>query len=182
MKNKTLIIVLTIGGILILAGFAVFKLYTLNQEAKANLPYLLIGEKIEYFDLLDENAGPINVSAFDGDRPALIFIFSRPCSPCNKNIVYWRKMVEILKDEVNFYGIILDNPTQAFNFSDEAQLNFKIYVPRDLDKFILKQRIKLNYSQTILYSGNKVRYLKLGPLEGDEAVNIINMTKKRIRR
>lgn len=91
MKNKTFVIALIVVGVSILFGFTVFKLYRLNQETKANLPYLLIGEKINYFDLLDKDANQISVSAFKSDRPVMIFIFSRPCSPCDKNIVIGRK-------------------------------------------------------------------------------------------
>lgn len=89
-------------------------------------------------------------------------------------------MAEILKDNVDFYGVVLGNATEAFNFAEEARLNFEVYVPVDLDTFILNQRIKLNFSQTILYAGNEVKFLKLGVLEGDEAVNIINTAKKMI--
>jgi thiol-disulfide isomerase/thioredoxin len=180
MKNKTFVIALIVVGVSILFGFTVFKLYRLNQETKANLPYLLIGEKINYFDLLAKDAKQISVSAFKSDRPVMIFIFSRPCSPCDKNIVYWKKMAEILQDSVDFYGVVLGNATEAFNFAEEARLNLEVYVPVDLYTFILNQRIKLNFSQTILYARNEVKFLKLGVLEGEEAVNLINMAKKLI--
>lgn len=181
MKNRTLIIVLVIAGILVLSGYAIFKLYRMNQQAKANMPYLLIGEHVEYFDLLDEDANPISASTLEKDRPSIILIFSRPCSPCNKNIVYWRKIAEVLEKDVDIYGIVLGSASEAFNFAEEAKLNFKIYVPEDLEKFIKKQRIMLNFGQTILYTAdNGVNYLKMGPLEGDEAVSIINMAKKMI--
>jgi hypothetical protein len=41
-------------------------------------------------------------------------------------------------------------------------------------------RTKLNFSQTILYARNQVKYLKLGELEGEEAANIINLAKTQI--
>lgn len=181
-KDKTFVFGLILIGIIIVAGFVIFRLYQINEKNKQELPYLLQGEGIEYFDLIDEDAHQINASVFDGgQRPALIFIFSRPCSPCDKNIAYWRKMKEILKDQVDFYGIVLDETNAAFNFSEEARLNFKVYVPVDLDGFNRKLRIKLNFSQTILYDQGEVKYLKLGKLEGDEATRIINMAKKGIR-
>ncbi len=177
MKNKTLNFALVVLVIVILFGFAVFKLYRMNEQTKASLPYLAIGERIEYFDLIGEDASQINVSVFNSERPVLIFILSRPCNPCQKNMKYWQKMKEILLDRVDFYAIILDNATSAFSFSEQANLNFKVFVPVDLNRFIQKMRIKLNLPQTILYVKNEVKYLKLGELEGEEAVNIINMAK-----
>ena len=181
MKSKTINFVLIMLAIIILFSFAVFKLYRLNEQTKAKIPYLTIGEHIDEFDLIGEDALEINASVFNSRRPAVIFIFSRPCNPCQKNIKYWRKMKEILKDRLDFYGIILDDAASAFSFSEKAKLNFKLYVPVDLDRFIQKMRVKLNFSQTILYSKNGVEYLKLGELEGDESVYIINMAKKMIR-
>jgi hypothetical protein len=180
MKESKLFYSLVLVGIIILAGFAIFRLYQINQKTKQELPYLLQGENIECFDLVDEDAQQVDASVFSSGRPALIFIFSRPCSPCDKNIVYWRKMREILEDQVDFYGIIPGNATKAFNFSEKAKLNFKLYVPVHLNEFIQKMRLKLNFSQTILYARGEVKYLKLGKLEGEEAVNIINMAKELI--
>jgi hypothetical protein len=120
-KNK-FVYHLVLVGIIILAGFAIFRLYQINEKNKQELPYLLQEENIEYFDLIDEDANQIDASVFDnGGRPALIFIFSRPCSPSDKNIVYWRKMREILEGQVDFYGIVLGDVTTAFNFSEEVQ-------------------------------------------------------------
>lgn len=180
MEKSKFVYNLVLVGIIILAGFAIFRLYQINEKNKQELPYLLKGENIECFDLIDEDASQVDTSVFSSGRPALIFIFSRPCSPCDKNIVYWRKMREILEDRIDFYGIILGDATEAFNFSEKAKLNFKLYVPVQLNEFIQKMRLKLNFSQTILYARNEVKYLKLGKLEGEEAVNIINMAKELI--
>ena len=151
MKNSKLVYSLVLVGTIILVGFAIFRLYRINEKNKQELPYLLQGEKIECFDLIDEDANQVDASVFSSGRPVLIFIFSRPCSPCDKNIVYWLKMQEILEDQVNFYGIIPGNATEAFNFSEKAKLNFKLYVPVNLNEFIQRMRLKLNFSQTILY-------------------------------
>ena len=177
MKSKTLTAVLIVTAVLILFGYTLYKQNRINEQTRANLPYLTAGERIEYFDLLDQDANQIDSSVFSSRRPHFLFIFSRPCSPCDDNIKYWRKMREILKDRVDFYGIILGDATTAFNFSEEVGLNFKLYIPVDLDKFIQAMRIKLSYSQTIIYAQDEVKHLKLGKLEGEEAVKIINMAK-----
>lgn len=180
MNGKAVNYMLIILAIVTLFGFALFKLYQLNEQTKAQLPYLITGERIEYFDLIGEDALRINTSVFLNDRPAMIFIFSRPCNPCQKNFQYWRKMKEILGDRVDFYVIIMESASSAFDFSEKTNLNFKIYVPEDVNRFIQSMRIKLNLAQTILYTKNEVKYLKLGDLEGNESVNIINMAKEMI--
>jgi len=176
MKNKTFTATLLIVSIVVIAGFTAFKLAYTNKRIKNSLPYLTQGEKIKYFDLISVDDERIDSSIFESNRPQLIFIFSRPCSPCNKNIIYWKKMAEILKDKVYVYGIILDDVNEAFSFSKNARLNFNIYAPENLNEFIKKLRIKLNFSQTIVYYKN-VKFVKLGDMESEEAVNIIKLAK-----
>lgn len=178
MKNKTLILILTLTGLLILSGYTVFRLYQVNERNRAALPYLVNGESITYFNLVDDNAQSSDRSILDDSRPTLIFIFSRPCSPCNKNIVYWKKMAKLLKDKANIYGIVLNDASKAFSFSEEAKLNFKIFIPQDLDTFIQTMRLKMNLSQTIIYHNGGVRKLKLGELDGKEAIQFIDAVRK----
>jgi peroxiredoxin len=178
MKNKTFYITLVLTGILIISGYTNFRLYQVNAKQRDSLPYLLKGESITYFKMLDGSARTIDKSTLTGKRPSLIFIFSRPCSPCNKNIVYWKKMATLLGDKVNVYGIVLADASHAFNFSETAKLNFKIYVPENISTFSDALRIKMNLSQTIIYHNNSVLNLKLGDLNGQEATDFIKMVKR----
>ncbi len=107
----------------------------------------------------------------------MFFIFSRPCSPCNKNIVYWNKFAELLKEHVDCYGIVLNSLSEAYNFNEKRELKFKIYVPQNLDKFLKEMKLKLNFPQTILYT-NRVEMLKMGDLKPEDAVKIINIAKR----
>lgn len=175
-SKKWFVLKLTVLALLIVLGYALLKSHQLNRHLREALPYYLVGEEIDYFDIIDMDEKSIDRNALKGDRPSLIFIFSRPCSPCNKNIVFWQKMAEVLKGKVSVYGIILANVTEAYNFSQRAGLNFKIYVPQDIDTFIEKMRIKMNVSQTIVYNGT-VRLVKLGNMEGEEAVSVIKLIK-----
>jgi hypothetical protein len=159
-------------AIIIVLGFALFKSLNINRLLRGSLPYLTPGETIEYFHLSGMDARTIDDSVLKQDKPSLVFIFSRPCSPCNKNIVYWKKMAEILKDKVTIYGVILGNVTDAYNFSENTKLNFNIYVPENIDAFIQKLRIKMNLPQTIVFH-KTVRLVKLGTMEGEDAVSII---------
>lgn len=177
MKNKTLIFILVLTGLLILSGYAIFRLYSINEQNKASLPYLVAGESINYFNLLDDNAQTVDLSVLNDTRPSLVFIFSRPCSPCNKNIVYWKKMAKLLHGEVNVYGIILSDASKAFSFAEEVNLNFKLYIPENLTAFIDAMRLRMNLSQTILYHRGGVQRVKMGELNGKEATEFIKAVR-----
>lgn len=178
MKSKTFTFTAVALTVIIILGIALFQSIRLNQKLRKALPYLTEGETGQYFDLTDMEGKDIDLAALEEDRLSLIYVFSRPCSPCDKNIVYWKKIAEVLgKDHVNVYGIVLDSLTEAYNFAREARLNFKIYAPRNLEKFIEAWRVKSNHSQTILYQ-DRVRWLKLGEMSGEEAIKAINLGKR----
>jgi peroxiredoxin len=177
-EKKFSMAITILSAIIVVLGFALYKTIQSNKRLTESLPYFIEGESIEYFDLLSMAGDRIDASALESDTPILIFIFSRPCSPCNKNIKFWKSMVGILKDKkIEIFGIVLDNLSATYNFMKEARLNFDIYVPDELEIFLKRMRIKLNFAQTILYhKGVKVQ--KLGPLEADEVTKIINYIKK----
>lgn len=177
MKNKNFIFTLVLLGALILSGFALLKAIQINKQIRASIPYLLDGEQISYFDLMGQDYTYIDHKALDEQKPSLILIFSRPCSPCNKNILYWKKMATLFKNKVDIYGIVLNKSTENFEKLHQAKLNFKIFIPQDIEKFIKNMRIKLNLAQTIVYYKNKVQYLKLGKLDGDEATKVIKKVR-----
>lgn len=179
-KNKTTLFFLALTALLILSGYTIFKLSAINSRHKAALPYLLNGESIQYFKLVNHRAEITGKSALNGDKPSLIFIFSRPCSPCNKNIVYWKKMAKLLQDKADIYGIILDDAGKAFGFAEEAKLNFNIYIPQDTGAFTDAMRLRMNLSQTIIYFRGGVRKLKMGDLNGKEAAVIIKTVRSLI--
>lgn len=178
MRRKTFTLIAVASTIIIILGIALFQSIRLNQKLRNALPYLTVGEAGQYFDLTDMEGNDIDLSTLEEDRLSLIFIFSRPCSPCNKNIVYWKKIAEVLEeDRVHAYGIVLGNLTEAYNFAQDAPLNFKIYVPRDLEKFMGSWRIRTNHPQTILYQ-NRVKWIQLGELGSEEAITAINLGKQ----
>lgn len=176
LSTKTYTFTAILLSVFVFLGYALYKCHQANRKLRSSLPYLTVGESIHYFNLIGMDETRIDQSNLEKDRPVLIFIFSRPCSPCDKNLVYWKKMAEIFKEDVSVYGIILGKLTEAYNFSETSRLNFNIYVPEDAALFIREMRIKLNFSQTIIYSG-KVRYVRLGEMNGEEAVGIIKTVK-----
>ncbi|MCP4221443.1 MAG: hypothetical protein GY765_42855, partial [bacterium] len=164
-------------SISILSGFGLFKLHSKGMEYKSAIPYLLHGEAIDYFDLLGEDSQSADHKTLQSELPSLIFIFDRPCSPCNKNLAYWKRIAGLLEGKVNVYGIVLGNMQDAFNFSETSKLNFGVFVPKNVQQFVESMRIKINLPQTIIYHNNKVQYIKLGNLNGEEATDIIKTSR-----
>jgi peroxiredoxin len=163
----------------IFSSFLILKLVRVNNRLQEFIPYLISGEKIKYFDLIGINNEKIALNHIkESKKPILIFIFSRPCTPCNANIVYWKRMSEILKDKATVFGIVLDDFKNAHNFSLSANLNFEIYVPHQINRFIKSFRLEFNFSQTILCRSNEVRIVKFGDLNNDEALRFITSVKK----
>lgn len=171
------ITVIIIICILAIGTFVSFKYYERGEKIKEQIPFLIEGESINYFDLEGMDASSVDaVSLRNGKKLKLFFIFSRPCSVCNKNILYWNKMAELLQNKADCYGIVLDNLTEAYNLKEKANLKFDVYVPKDVDRFIKQMKLHLNYPQTIVYTG-KVEFTGLGPLRPEDATRIINMAK-----
>jgi hypothetical protein len=178
-KFKTFGLVLIFLTVIIFLAFSLIKCIKANNVLKNALPYLLVGEKIDYFDVIsvDDQSTETGETYLSDDKPSLILIFSRPCTPCDKNIIYWKKFSSILSDSVLIYGIILKDLSEAINFSKNARLNFPLYVPKELNKFIKKFRLKFKDSQTIVCVGKEIKYLKLGNISGEDAVKIIKFTR-----
>jgi len=162
--------------IIIILFVFIIKLVGTNNSLKESLPYLVKGEKIKYFNLIDKNGKRINEKVLKNNSPSLIFIFSRPCSPCNKSIIYWKRLSSILRGKVHIYGIVLNTATEAYSFSSNTNLNFPIFVPEDINSFIKNFRIKINSPETILYK-NGIVHLRLGEINSKDVTKIIKKVK-----
>lgn len=180
MKKDKFILILV--GMSIVFVYVVLRLVQENNKIRNELPYFMYGERISKFDLVGMDNKTVDLSSLkNATNPSLIFIFTTPCSPCNKNIVYWSKLAEILQDKVSIYGIVLDDISQASSFSESSKLNFGIFVPVRLDEFKKSMRLKLNIEQTILCDKNKVEFVFLGVLEMNDLSRILDNINK-IRR
>lgn len=175
-KNLTTITLL-LATCLIISLFSLYKFFKENRYLRQSIPYLLPQEKIQYFSLNDVQANSIDKTVLENNPVSLIIIFQRPCSPCDKNTPFYKKMAEAIKDDAHVYGIVANNIEAAIDFSDKAKLNFTIYAPEDLKRFIETFRLTLHLPQIIVYT-SKVEYVKVGYLSGEEAIKIINTIRQ----
>lgn len=169
-------VVLSISLILlVISAFAIARLIAVNRSLRQSLPYLLKNETINYFELIGENGNQINHEAIN--RPTFIFIFSRPCSPCDKNISLWNTFAELFQEKMDIFGIVLEEPEAIGYLREKVKLNFPLYSPRDINKFIPAFRLRLPHSQTIIING-KVTFQKTGELTQNDFSRIVEQCEK----
>jgi len=165
MKNRTFILAIVA---LIVVALYIYKITNENIRLREAIPYLLIGEIIDYFDL--KRADGVNVDSTylntTDDRLKVIFIFESPCSACNKNLTFWKRMVSQGKREkdIDVFGIIMGSSEELMNAANLNFANFDLYCPIDIEQFKKSLHLKINLPQTILYKNKQVIYIKLGML------------------
>jgi len=164
--------------VVVVFGVTVIKLQERNRALNAQIPHLVQGESIEYFDLIDLDLGRINVTALKTGKPKFIFIFPRPCAPCSSNILFWNRMAKMMTGRGEVFGILLGGPDEIARLSESKKMHFKLYVPENPDLFQKKMRIQNTYAQTILYHENEVKMIKMGDLEGSDFTNMLKEARK----
>ena len=163
---------------LIFTGFTLWKCVNANKGLADKIPYITTNQDITYFDLTGVDESRVTLEDLKKQEKALVFVFSRPCSPCNKNLVFWNKMGQILGDEVKIYGIVLDDLTEAYNFSKKARLFFNIFIPDDLDMFVKAWKIRANQPMTILVRDGKPALVVVGLLEAEDTGEFISRARE----
>lgn len=177
MKSKNLFIVLILISIVSVEAFVIFKQSQMLRNFRKDVPVLLKGERIAYFDIIDPEAKKLDASALKRNPFSIIFIFEQPCSICNKNIDYWKGLRKLVKNNIPIYAIVLDNYAQMFDLHQSGRLNFKLYAPNNREEFIKHMRIRFNIAQTILLKEDSVISVKLGTLSNDDFLDILKIIK-----
>lgn len=136
---------------------------------REQIPCLLIDEKVGDFMVISakSTAGPETLDLKDG---MLLFVFSRPCSSCEKNIPFWNAIAELC-DNVIIKGVIIDgNLTQQ---PENINIAFDIVSPSSQDDFMKKFHIRTNHAQTILIRNHRVEFIRMGILEESDLNEIV---------
>ncbi len=180
MKNQAYLI-LIVSLLLVFSGI-IFNLARQNKILKSQLTSLALGQSIDYFDLVDMNETVIDKSVLNREKGSLIFIFSRPCSICNANTIFWNRMAEISKDDVEVFGIVLDDFPQVLALSKNKKINFNLFVPANIERFIGEFRVYSNQAHSILYYNGKVESIAVGELSGESYTEMMRKVKRIVRK
>jgi len=107
MKYKTQILL-----ILVILVFGIFFFRVLNHDKKSSLgsdlPNASGIDKILCLDMIDVDGKQVKLSHDESieNSISLIFVFSRPCLPCNNNLFFWNKISKINTGNFKVYGVI----------------------------------------------------------------------------
>ena len=96
----------------------------------------------------------------------------------NSNVMLWKKIARLLRNDARIYGIVLTSYQDMLNFSAEAKLGFPLFCPQDLKIFLQKMRIRLNLAQTVVCVNGKIKKVKFGKLGGEDYLEILKNSKR----
>lgn len=102
MRVKAIFLVVLLA-LLTIETYVIIRQAKTIESIKKKMPLLIIGEKIDYFDLIGAEGNAIDNNFLKKSPYSLVFIFERPCSKCNKNIAYWKKVKSLIKDRIPVY-------------------------------------------------------------------------------
>lgn len=141
LKNGVLFIALVL---LIFSGFTNYKLFKLLRHYRNALPYLLADETIDYLDLESTDENIPALKELPDNVLSILYIFSQPCTACDKNLIYLKKFPRLLDKSVTVRGVVIGSLSDAYEFVQNAEPGFDIYVPKDLNRFGAEFRLKFN--------------------------------------
>lgn len=142
LMRKLNLLVIFLIAVVIFLGFLLYLNMKSKEKIADELVNLQVGESIDEMALISEDGTTVNGFKMSTYDTAAVFIFSRPCSPCNKNIPYWRRVSSLKKTDI--FGIIVEDATKMANFAESMDLNFKLYCPEDIIKFKENFRLKFD--------------------------------------
>lgn len=168
--KKAFFLVVSLTGF-VLAGLLAYQI-NLTKHFKSQVPHLTVGESVPAVSFMNSGDQPVAMSGFE-DLPILLFVFERPCTTCTSNIPFWMKLSELAGERAHVLGIILDRG-EMISIAETKRLPFKLVSPVDGDELLRAWRLRLNLAQTMIVKGNRVRFVRLGNLMGEDMRTIMN--------
>jgi hypothetical protein len=110
---------------------------------------------------------------------SVIYIFSAPCIPCNKNLVILKKLSKLLDDKNKVYGIVFSEYETAKDILDAKKIKINLYVPQNKKTFIENFRIKHELDQLIVINNRRIVFVGVGELSIKDYFKIKNMLIKK---
>jgi hypothetical protein len=165
--------------VLAVSAYAAFRASKAKMHTIESSPYLAVGEAIRYTGNLvgtDQSSTSAPFSKSNG-APVILCIFSRPCSPCEENIVLWNRIASFLKDKAWVIGIVIGKLELARDLAANMRLDFEVFVPEDERSFIKELRAFSPSSQTLVCLNARTTRIHIGNLSPEDAVSIMEEIK-----
>ena len=183
MKLKKLVNFL-IGILILLILVEMVILIIQNRKLKAQIialrkeiPHLIPGDYALPVEVINLE-GKIEFINFNNKRKTLLFIQVDSCIPCDKNLIFWRRLSYQLKDKARVLLISLKELEEARNLKLYLKVDIPVYTPKNKEKFIQDYKIS-KFSQTILINGTgKVKWTKASELNADDYFKLKKLVLK----
>lgn len=148
----------------------------LNQKKeigrlKMSNVFLAVGDELKQLDLTDISNNQMTHRLNNG--VSILFVFEKPCSPCNKNINYWNKIAILLRKSAQSYGIIEDDFENAKELKMHNRVIFPLYTPVNAEEFRRILPTSINLPQTVVVRDGKISNLYVGQLDADLVKEIV---------
>ena len=175
MRRIKFLIIFLISSVTLL-GFGLYLNIKSKEKIVDKLANLQVGESIDEMILITENGTKVNKYKMNTYEMAVIFIFSWPCSPCNKNIPFWQRIGSLKKADI--FGIVIEDAKKMTSFAESMNLNFHLFCPLDINKFKQDFRLKFDLAQTLLLKKGKIIYVNVGELTPQDYFEITKKLNK----
>jgi len=162
--------------ILFLVLMLVFMMFNQKKQIdrlKAGNVFLSVGDDLKQLELVDIANNQKTHKLNDG--VSILFVFEKPCSPCNKNINFWNKIAILLREKVQTYGIIEEDFSNARETKLQNRVVFPLYAPVDVDEFRKVIPTSINLPQTVVVMNGKVSNLYVGQLSPESVKDIMQI-------
>jgi peroxiredoxin len=174
--KKSFLVGVLITVLLTISGFTLVKLIEKGTGGKDRPSHLSVGESIDYFDLIDSNGERIDASVLKTKKPTLIFLFPRPCAPCSQDISFWSRMGLIARDSAQVFGVVVGTAADVRDFLGKKKIDFSLYFPGNLERFLEKMKIGSDHAQTLLCIDGKVEMVRFGVMDGESYTEFLKRT------
>jgi peroxiredoxin len=176
-KKKFLVGAL-ITVLLVISGFVLVKSLERKKAVRSNEwpPHLAVGETIDYFDLIELDGNPIDASVLKTKKPTLIFLFPRSNAPYRTDLSFWSRMVSIIQNKAQIFGIVLGTSEEARKIPGNTEMPFKLYYPANLDMFLDNMKIKSIFGQTLLCTRGEVEMVHAGEMNPEAYTGFLRKT------
>jgi hypothetical protein len=173
-KKYLILIILALCGVTVF----LFNRFQIKKVFNIELGCGKGGSTISYFDLIGDDGVFITTDFINNrDQMHVIYIFGEPCTPCNKNLAIWNKISAVCSNFANFHGVAFGNMQEVLNIPNNMKVNFKIFYPKDTNRFVKYFNVQARQSQTILYKNSVVIYSKEGDLDFEDYIKIVDRIK-----
>jgi hypothetical protein len=184
MKFKRPINIL-IGFLILMILIEMVTLIIQNRRLKAQIialkkkvPHLIVGDYALPIEVIKINGEEEFINFNNNYQKTLLFILSSSCVPCDKNLIFWRRLGYQLRNKARILLISLGEWEDMHNLKSYLKVDIPIYIPENKEKFIQDYRIR-NFSQTVLIDEKgKVEWIKANGLNADDYFKLRELVLK----